>query len=181
MSPLDIAKKNMDLQVLQDLVGYLIDVQGCFESSHLVDNILVGCIEKDLDLKRLFDSKICTMLVQRDTFKQFSHFPEFHPSAKTMSSPFRGNWVELQNSKTVVEDVFGEKYGVQSIRDGNDEDGSLLNHEGTQPIWYTIDALFMSCSEEQRIKQAQNLVKALATTNNLQVFQTSFIQRFVNQ
>ena len=67
-SPLDLALDNYDLQKFNLLLSQLIIVQDCFESSYLIDSILVKAMKKDLDLKGLFESKICTQIVTRDLF-----------------------------------------------------------------------------------------------------------------
>lgn len=55
-------------------------------------------MRKDLDLKRLFDSKLCTQVITRDLFAHFDTFPEFHKNGKTRSGTFTGDWVELSHN-----------------------------------------------------------------------------------
>ena len=49
-SPLDIALQKYDLHSFQFLIDQLIQVQECFDSSHLVDNVLIQALEKEIDL-----------------------------------------------------------------------------------------------------------------------------------
>ena len=67
-SPLDYALANYDLQTFQVLIVEMINIQDCFESSYLVDSVIVEATRRNLDLRNLFESKICSQVVDRDTF-----------------------------------------------------------------------------------------------------------------
>ena len=144
-SPLDLALENFDLQKFNLLLGKLITIQECFESSYIIDSVIVKAMQQNLDLKGLFQSKICTQIVNRDHFKHFEKFPEFHENSKTVSGLFRGTWAELMHSQSVIEDSLGPYFAQRASRDIDEaENFEVTNSERNKPIWYTIDALFVS-------------------------------------
>ena len=161
----------------------MINIQDGFESSHLVDNVLVEAVKRNLELKCLFDSKICTQAVTRENFKNFDQFPEFHENDKTVAGVFPGSWFELFHHKRVIEESLGEGFTYKTaavIKNGGQEESNGICCSATdRPIKYVIDGYLMSCPNRE--KQAQELVVALADTENVNVFTAGYIQRFIDQ
>ena len=59
-SPLDIAIDQFDMESFDLLLRVTVELQEGWESSHLMLSWLLKAIHLDFDIKRLFDSKICS-------------------------------------------------------------------------------------------------------------------------
>ena len=59
-SQLDLALEDSDFDSFQFLLAQAINIQQGFESAYLVDSWLLKAIKLELDLKLLFESKLCT-------------------------------------------------------------------------------------------------------------------------
>ena len=72
--------------------------------------MLIEAIRRNLDLKELLESRICTQVVDKsDTFVHYDQFPEFHESDKTVSGVFHGSWSDLVSSEEIDQIAFGKK------------------------------------------------------------------------
>lgn len=166
------------------------------ESSHLIDTVLLKAMKLDLDLKSLFESRLCSMLISRETFQHQDQYPEFHWNSQTKSTEFKGSWGEFISGRRVYFDLFSKYFEKDSIiKDETDksylkfkeskqleraiknyrgEKEGLLdsNEDNKHPIWYQVDYLMTWKSERKNIR---SFVEALAKTKNMQIFQTGFI------
>ena len=59
-SPLDIALDQFDSESFDLFLRVIVEFQEGWESSHLITTWLLKAIHLDFDMKRLFDSKICS-------------------------------------------------------------------------------------------------------------------------
>ena len=90
----------------------MIDLQDGFESSHLVESWLLNAIKLGLDIKCLFESKICTSSVNRDTLNYIEQYPDFHSDTKTMTVRYEGCIYSLIYDDQAYNTVFGEIIGI---------------------------------------------------------------------
>lgn len=110
----------------------------------------------DINLKSIFDSNICSQVVTRELFRHFDTFPEFHENSKTMSSVYKGNWVQLRHCQSVIAETFGKEFSEQKClvtdKDGNRiEIDKKCNGMHVSPVRYTIDGFLMSCDDREKM------------------------------
>ena len=60
----------------------------------------------EIDLKPLFESKLCTQSLCDGAIKHWKNFPEFHASNKTITVPFNESISTLRFSPTIYDDHF---------------------------------------------------------------------------
>ena len=70
-SPLDLAMKSFDFESFDYLLQQTIALQDGWESSHLVDSWLLKAMRLELDIKPLFESKLCSQRISRENFAHF--------------------------------------------------------------------------------------------------------------
>ena len=90
----------------------MILLQDGFESSHLVDSWLSRALQLGLDTKRLFESKICTSSLNRDTIQFIESYPDFHEDTRTITCKYEGGMNELIHDYYAYNTVFGEEFGT---------------------------------------------------------------------
>ena len=110
-SPLDIAIEAFDFESFNFLLYQMIHLQNGFESSHLVDSWLIHAIQLGLDIKRLFESKICTTSINRDSIHYIEQYPDFHFNQKSVTLRYDGSIETLIYDDKAYNSVFGNMFG----------------------------------------------------------------------
>ena len=122
----------------------------------MVDEWLLQAIRLDVDLKPLFESRLCTQnLCDTDNaIEDIKQFQEFHPDDSTLTVKYTGSMADLRYSDTIYEEVFAEKLkqgkkvrGVSAL--GGAEE--LAREEGDSPIQYDIDFFFIRHARRDQI------------------------------
>ena len=112
-SQLDIAIDNFDFESFKILLKGLIQLQNCYESSHLVGNWIIEAVRNELDLRELFDSKLCTQLItDENAFTHAYQFPTFHSDEGRKTVRFKAPYTHLLYGKETYNTLFAEKYGT---------------------------------------------------------------------
>ena len=89
----------------------MIHLQDGFESSHLVDSWLLHSIQLGLDIKRLFESKICTSPINRDSIHYIEQYPDFHSEQISVTLRYDGSIDTLIYDDKAYNTVFGNMFG----------------------------------------------------------------------
>ena len=78
-------------------------------------NWLLEAMRNELDLKELFDSKICSQLICNDNFIYANQYPTFHQNKTKKTARFTGSLNDLMYGKACYNEVFGEAFGTSEV------------------------------------------------------------------
>ena len=107
-SQLDLALEDSDFDSFQFILAQAINIQQGFESAYLVDSWLLKAIKLELDLKLLFESKLCTQKLDKEMFVHKEQFPEKHADKSEVIRGYERGFVNLFHDRRVYKDTFGE-------------------------------------------------------------------------
>jgi len=101
----------------------------------------------DIDLKPLFESKLCTLNVHESTFEGRGNFPEFDTDTSTVTLKYERSISELVYDENLYKLVFPES-----------KNASNETAEGKSPITFDIDFYFIRRnSPDPKVRQRQKL------------------------
>ena len=185
-SPLDLALDYSDFDSFQFLLAQTINIQQGFESAYLVDSWLVQAIRLELDLKLLFESKLCTQKLDREMFarKSRDQFPERHSAKQEVIRGYAGGFPSLLHDSGVHAATFGAADAASQRRRcsccvSKRRREARLEEEAAaaQPVMYQID---YSLTTVQGSEEADGILQALSRTKNMSYFSTAYIQRLIS-